>query len=67
VALTPAKGPVDTLARELRVGSPAVYGRIQNQRLLLDLRSVFPDQDMQIVDAVQAVNPAAERPATPTA
>ncbi len=54
VALVPETGTVDTLARELRLGMPAILGRIQNDRLLLDLRSVFADQDMQIVEAVQA-------------
>jgi hypothetical protein len=34
-----------------------VYGRIQDDRLLLDLRSVFAGQDMQIVDACQQLLP----------
>jgi L-seryl-tRNA(Ser) seleniumtransferase len=54
VALTPAGGKVDQLARKLRIGHPSVFGRIHQDRLLLDLRSVFPRQDLQIVAALQA-------------
>ncbi|MBC8876084.1 MAG: L-seryl-tRNA(Sec) selenium transferase [Planctomycetes bacterium] len=53
VALEPDRGSVDTLAATLRKGVPCVFGRIHKDRLLLDLRSVFPKQDMQIVEAVQ--------------
>jgi L-seryl-tRNA(Ser) seleniumtransferase len=55
VALEPAHGSVDALAATLRKGSPSIFGRIQKERLLLDLRSVFPRQDAQIADAVQRV------------
>ncbi len=51
VAMVPNDGSVDDLAARFRVGSPAVYGRIQDNRLLLDLRSVFPAQDIRLVDA----------------
>jgi len=53
VALEPARRSVDALAETLRKGLPSVFGRIQKERLLLDLRSVFPSQDVKIVDAVQ--------------
>jgi hypothetical protein len=33
------------------MGTPAVVGRIQQDRLLLDLRSVLPHQDLAIVEA----------------
>jgi L-seryl-tRNA(Ser) seleniumtransferase len=56
VALTPAAGSVDDLAMRLRTGSPAVFGRIQKDRLLLDLRGVFPRQDIAVVDAVRALD-----------
>lgn len=58
VALTPAGGSVDQLARRLRMGQPSVFGRIQQDRLLIDLRSVFPRQDLQIVAALQACKDA---------
>jgi L-seryl-tRNA(Ser) seleniumtransferase len=60
VALTPSKGNVNALAAALRTGIPAVMGRIKNDRLLLDLRSVLPAQDMLLVDALTAFSkPAA--------
>ncbi len=42
-----------TLAGRLRTGTPAVVGRLRNGKLILDLRSVFPDQDGQIALAVR--------------
>jgi L-seryl-tRNA(Ser) seleniumtransferase len=55
VAVKPAQDNVDTLAAKLRNGIPAVCGRVHNDTLLLDLRSVFPRQDGQIVQAVYAL------------
>jgi len=55
VALKPAELSVDELAAGLRLGTPAVVGRVQNDRLLLDLRSVLPRQDMELVEAVAAL------------
>ncbi len=40
------------LARQLRLGSPAVFPRIECDHLLLDLRSVLPDEDSQLVAAL---------------
>ena len=65
VALTPAKGNVTVLATALRMGTPAVMGRIKNDRLLLDLRSVLPRQDMQLVDALTAFAKPAAMTAAP--
>jgi L-seryl-tRNA(Ser) seleniumtransferase len=56
VSLEPGEGSVEQLARRLRSGSFAVFGRIQQDRLLLDLRSVFPAQDVQLLQAVQALD-----------
>jgi L-seryl-tRNA(Ser) seleniumtransferase len=36
----------------LRMGSPAVVGRIEKDEVILDLRTVFPDQDRGLGDAV---------------
>ena len=52
IALQPAHGTLDRMASDLRSGSPSVVGRISNDRLLIDLRSVMPRQDQQIVEAV---------------
>ncbi len=72
VALKPAQGNVDALAARLRGGLPAVCGRVHNDSLRLDLRTVFPRQDAQIVQAVYALNakktsPEPGEPADPNA
>jgi L-seryl-tRNA(Ser) seleniumtransferase len=56
VALTPAAGNVDQLAATLRTGDPAVVGRIAQGRLLLDLRTVFPGQDQELLAAIAAID-----------
>ncbi len=58
VSLEPTEGSVDSLARRLRVGPFAVFGRIQQDRLLLDLRAVLPSQDGQLVQAMQTLDDA---------
>ncbi|MHB8970997.1 MAG: L-seryl-tRNA(Sec) selenium transferase [Pirellulaceae bacterium] len=65
VALTPARESVTSLAIRLRKGHPAVCGRVRNDQLLLDLRSVFARQDSLLVKAMQALGstePTAEQP-----
>ncbi|MCA9881182.1 MAG: L-seryl-tRNA(Sec) selenium transferase [Thermomicrobiales bacterium] len=58
VALKPAPGSsVDALAQRLRVGLaleavPGVFGRIDEGRVLLDLRTVLPEDDAALADAV---------------
>jgi L-seryl-tRNA(Ser) seleniumtransferase len=58
LALTPSTGSAESLAAALRCGSPAVVGRIQNGKLLLDLRSVQPRDDAQLVVALESQRPA---------
>lgn len=41
-------------AEELRGGDPPVVGRVENGRCLLDLRSVDPDEDQLLTEAVRA-------------
>lgn len=52
VAITPRALSVDRFAQALRTGTPAVVGRIQNGKLLFDLRTVFARQDQDLVAAV---------------
>ena len=49
------------LARRLRLGETAVLGRLQGGKLLLDVRTVFPEQEAALVEAV--IRATAERPA----
>lgn len=53
IAITPQELSAERFAQKLRSGSPAVVGRIQNDQVLLDLRSVFPDQDGELVAACE--------------
>jgi L-seryl-tRNA(Ser) seleniumtransferase len=41
------------LARRLRLGRPAVVGRIEGDRVLLDLRTVLPEQEAELAGALQ--------------
>jgi L-seryl-tRNA(Ser) seleniumtransferase len=41
------------LAYRLRTGDPAVVGRVKNEKLLLDVRTVFPEQENELVEAVR--------------
>ncbi|MEM6331169.1 MAG: hypothetical protein AAF790_13090 [Planctomycetota bacterium] len=54
IALTPAAGSAQEMADRLRSGSPRVWGRVEGQRLLLDMRTVFPRQDLALVAAFPA-------------
>ena len=47
---------IDALARSLRVGSPAVFGHIEQKRLVFDLRTVLPEEDALLIKALQAVS-----------
>ena len=42
------------LAARLRTGTPAVLGRVQDGKVLLDVRTVFDDQVDPLVEAVRA-------------
>jgi L-seryl-tRNA(Ser) seleniumtransferase len=50
VAIAAAK-PADLAAR-LRHESPAIVGRIEDDRVLLDLRTIAPNEDQSVIDAV---------------
>ena len=60
VAVTPEGRSVDELAAALRSGKPPVIGRIEKDRLLLDLRSVMPRQDQSLVAALAALDQGPE-------
>jgi len=56
VAVKPARLSVDRLAAALRTGTPPVVGRVQQDRLMLDLRSVLPRQDISLVAAFETLD-----------
>ena len=51
------EGDADRLAARLRAGDPPVVGRIQDDVLLLDLRTVRADEDEQLRAAIVAARP----------
>ena len=48
VGLTPSEGSANRLADRLRQASTPILGRVQRDQLLLDLRTIQPDQDALI-------------------
>lgn len=55
LSLASASGSIDALAAQLRSGNIAVVGRIHQDRLLLDLRSMLASQDQLLVAAFTAL------------
>jgi L-seryl-tRNA(Ser) seleniumtransferase len=41
------------LAYRLRTGTPAVLGRIRGEKLLLDVRTIFPEQEAALIQTMQ--------------
>ena len=51
VALTPKHGSVDVLEEKLRLGEPAIIGRINHDRYLLDVRTLKDSDFEEIIQA----------------
>ncbi len=49
-------GAAERLSKQLRANDPPIVGRIHAQRLILDLRTVLPEQDAVIMAALAALN-----------
>jgi L-seryl-tRNA(Ser) seleniumtransferase len=47
-------GDAGTLERRLRLGEPAVIGRVADERLLIDLRAVATGEDAALAEAIGA-------------
>jgi L-seryl-tRNA(Ser) seleniumtransferase len=45
----------DELSARLRASDPPVIARVEEGRVLLDLRTVFPEQDEAVVRAVRKI------------
>jgi L-seryl-tRNA(Ser) seleniumtransferase len=54
LALRTEDGGIDALAGRLRQCEPAVVGRIEDDLLLLDLRTVLPEEDVLLLGAVRS-------------
>ena len=55
VALTPKQGNANDFAARLRKSSPCVFGRVSQDRVLLDLRSVPVTHDAQLIEVVMGL------------
>ena len=53
IAPGPRRTAADRLLRQLRLGEPIVIGRIEDGRVVLDLRTVDPARDEDLVRAVE--------------
>ena len=54
VALTPHEISVDALSIRLRQGKLPVVGRVQDNRLLLNLRTIRPDEESHLIESLRA-------------
>jgi len=54
LAIDWVEGDAAPLERRLRLGTPPIVGRVQESRLLLDLRTVLPEQDELLVERLVA-------------
>jgi L-seryl-tRNA(Ser) seleniumtransferase len=59
VAIGPRESSVNHIAARLRSGTAAVIGRIQKDTLLIDMRTVFPNQDLALVEILQSLSTGA--------
>ncbi len=62
VAIHPRGSSVNRIAERLRSANPAVIGRVQKDTLLIDMRTVFPEQDMILVELLQALDQQDDAP-----
>jgi L-seryl-tRNA(Ser) seleniumtransferase len=62
IALTPANADVRALDKRLRTARFPIAGRVESERVILDLRTVQPRQDIALVDSIVGPKPA-ETPA----
>jgi L-seryl-tRNA(Ser) seleniumtransferase len=66
VSVTPAEGTVEQLAARLEAGTPSLVVRIGRGRLLIDLRSIRPRHDQEVVTAFQLLSQATDTTADTT-
>jgi L-seryl-tRNA(Ser) seleniumtransferase len=56
IAITHPRLTAQEIERTLRSSSPAIIGRISERKVLLDLRTVFPDELAEVASALQSVD-----------
>jgi L-seryl-tRNA(Ser) seleniumtransferase len=55
LALSGPELSLSKLEERLRTGSPPIASRVENDCLVIDLRTVFPEDDKQVLEALQAI------------
>ena len=55
IALTHADLSADELSARLRASTPAIIARVEEGRVLLDLRTVFPEQDAVLAEMLSSL------------
>jgi len=55
IILSPTNQSVTKLSRALRTGTPSVVGSIEDNKLRLDLRTIFDHQDQDLIHALAAL------------
>jgi L-seryl-tRNA(Ser) seleniumtransferase len=55
LAITVSGQSADEVSRKLRSNHPSIVARVEDGRVLLDLRTVFPDQDDFILNALNEI------------
>ncbi len=55
IAIKPTGISVDAMAKALRTGEPSIFPRVQQDRVWIDMRSVFPKQDSAVLAGFEAV------------
>jgi L-seryl-tRNA(Ser) seleniumtransferase len=54
IALSPSEGNVEALESRLQSARFPVVGRVEGERLILDLRTVLPRQDRSLVESLSS-------------
>jgi L-seryl-tRNA(Ser) seleniumtransferase len=55
IALSHAELSADELCARLRASDPLVIARVEDERVLIDLRTVFPEQDSQLLQVMNSL------------
>jgi L-seryl-tRNA(Ser) seleniumtransferase len=62
LAVTCAGVSAQQLAARLRANDPPVIARVEDEKLLFDLRTVLPEQDAEIVESLKKLQAASDKP-----
>ena len=55
LAISPRSFSADELVRNLRVGDPPIVGRVEQDTVLLDLRSIAPEEDGLVAERLETL------------